>query len=85
MELHHSTKSELTNLFLDKDLVGDSSSYLIQDLPINLKAGETFNQDITWVLDYVPASGNYEVRAALIMPGSVFVTQSVTPVTLTAP
>lgn len=66
-------------------LVGDSSSYLIQDLPINLKAGETFSQDITWVLDYVPASGNYEVRAALIMPGSVFLTQSVTPITLTAP
>jgi hypothetical protein len=66
-------------------VVGDSSSYLIQDLPINLKAGETFSQDITWVLDYVPASGNYEVRAAIIMPGSVFVTQSVTPVTLTAP
>jgi hypothetical protein len=64
---------------------GDSSSYMIQDLPINLKAGETFSQDITWKLDYVPSSGNYEIRAALIMPGSVFVTQSALPITLTAP
>jgi len=65
--------------------VGDQSSYMIQDLPINLKAGETFGQDITWTVDYVPTSGNYEVRAALIMPGSVFVTQAVAPITLTAP
>ncbi len=63
----------------------DSSSYMIQDLPINLKAGETFSQDITWTVDYVPASGNYEVRASLIMPGAVFVTQSASPITLTAP
>jgi hypothetical protein len=64
---------------------GDSSSYVIQDLPINLKAGETFSQDITWTVDYIPSSGNYEVRAALIMPGSVLVTQSAVPITLTAP
>jgi hypothetical protein len=63
----------------------DPSNYMIQDLPINLKAGETFKQDITWVVDYVPSSGNYEVRASLIMPGSIFVTQAVTPITLTAP
>ena len=63
----------------------DPSNYMIQDLPINLKAGETFTQDITWVVDYVPSSGNYEVRASLIMPGSIFVTQSVSPITLTAP
>lgn len=66
-------------------IVGDASSYFIQDLPINLKAGETFNQEITWVLDYLPSSGDYEVRAALIMPGSIFVTQAETPVTLTTP
>jgi len=63
----------------------DSSSIMIQDLPINLKAGETFSQDITWTVDYVPSSGNYEIRAALIMPGAVFITQSVSPITLTSP
>lgn len=63
----------------------DPSSIMIQDLPINLKAGETFAQDISWLVDYVPASGNYEVRAALIMPGALFLTQSAVPVTLTAP
>jgi len=65
--------------------VTDASSYMIQDLPLNLKPGETFSQDITWTVDYVPASGNYEIRAALIMPGAVFVTQSTSPITLTAP
>lgn len=63
----------------------DPSNYMIQDLPINLKAGETFTQDISWVVDYVPSSGNYEVRALLITPDSVLVTQSASPITLTAP
>ncbi len=64
---------------------GDASSYSIQDLPINLKAGESLSQAIPWTLDYVPASGNYEVRAAIIMPGAIFVTQSTSSIILTAP
>ena len=63
----------------------DSSSYVIQDLPINLKAGETFNQDIAWIIDYIPSGGEYEIRAALITPESVHVTQAVSPITLIDP
>ena len=63
----------------------DISMILIQEMAINLQPGETFAQEIPWLVDYVPASGAYEIRAVLLMQGSIFVAQAETPVILTAP
>jgi hypothetical protein len=63
----------------------DISMILIQEIPINLQAGETYAQEIPWLVDYIPTSGNYEIRAVLLMPGSIFAAQADTPIVLTAP
>jgi hypothetical protein len=65
--------------------VNDSSSYLIQQIPLALKAGETFTQEITWTVDTVPAAGDYEVRADILSPDNVVLIEISTPITLSAP
>ena len=59
--------------------------YMIQDLPINLKAGETFNQDITWTAVSVPFDRKYEIRTILIKKDSSLEVHSEVPIMLTAP
>jgi hypothetical protein len=58
MELHHSTKSELTNLFLDKDLVG----FLLNYAGFSVKTGVKNSY-----APRVPLSGIFERTRNLAM------------------
>lgn len=63
----------------------DASMVMItQAIPLTLSAGGNFSQEIPWTVDYVPASGNYEVRA-LITQSNVQIATAETPVTITLP
>lgn len=63
----------------------DPSMFLItQDIPLTLSAGGTFSQEIPWLVDYIPTSGNYEVRA-VILQSSIQIATIEIPITLTTP
>jgi hypothetical protein len=65
-------------------LQSDTSAVLIQELPVDLKAGETSRQDIAWKVDYIPASGTYDISAVLLLPDSEQAATASTAVNLTA-
>ena len=63
----------------------DPGGVVIHERPLSLGAGETTSQEIAWTVDYIPSSGSYEVRAALLLPDNVQLTLAVAPVELLSP
>lgn len=79
-------KLEGYTLMVGYNVENDPSIMPIQDnIPLTLDAGQTYTQDIPWTVDYIPASGNYEVKAILLAPGNTQVALATTPVMLTMP
>ncbi|HTY23414.1 MAG TPA: hypothetical protein VMC85_09815 [Desulfomonilaceae bacterium] len=51
------------------EAVDDTSRNWIQTLTFSLKAGETFQQDVTWNINYIPPGPNHNLDVLLMTPG----------------
>lgn len=79
-------KLEGYTLMVVYNVENDTSMLPVQDIiPISLDAGQSFTQDISWTVDYIPANGAYEVQAILLAPGNIQVALAKTPITLSIP
>jgi hypothetical protein len=63
----------------------DSSMFPIQEIPLSIQAGETFSQEIPWVVNYSLSGGDYQIKAILIDSDNVLIVSTEAPLTLPAP
>jgi hypothetical protein len=63
----------------------DPRVIIIDEFPLSLGAGQTFEREVVWYVDYFPAPGTYHVRLVLYSPGGNELARAQTPVTLTSP
>lgn len=65
--------------------VVDTVLYPIEEIPVSVKAGETFSQEIPWVVDYSLSDGEYQVMVLLLSPENILISSAEAPVGPAAP
>jgi hypothetical protein len=63
----------------------DPRVIIIEEIPLTLEAGQTFERDVAWYVDYFPAPGAYQVRLVLYSSAGQELARAQAPMTLTNP
>ncbi len=64
---------------------GGLSMFSIHQVPVNLPAGQSLDQDIPWKVDINDADGNYELRLVLLDEQNIEVASAKTPLVYSQP
>lgn len=76
---------ESVTLFVGHGPVVDPVLYPIEEIPVSVKAGETFSQEVPWVVDYSLSDGEYQVMVLLLSSENILIASAEAPVGPAAP